>query len=286
METPAQPIPFSDAPKPKGILKRPSDSPEKTSHLRWDEDNIRITEAQKDAKMKVDEPKTPYIRYNPDLDADLQEMEDLKLASDMSSRSSSVMSSPKRAQVIAPSDWASDSEDESTRAEMTEAEKAKHERFEKMRKQHYHLEGKYVHGEVPNAVDSDASINSTNDDDKDGNSSQNKSARADMTEAEKAKHERFEKMRKQHYHLEGKYVHSDVAHIVDSDASINSTNDDDDDGNTSDEQLNGNSANNRMVSPRDVHVSRGFKATFGNDDSSSADFSTNVDDVNASNMEL
>ncbi|KAJ1720445.1 hypothetical protein LPJ53_004935 [Coemansia erecta] len=224
MEKAAQPIPFSDEPKPKGILKRPSDSPEKTSHLRWDEDNIRITEAQKDAKMKVDEPKTPYIRYNPDLDADLQEMEDLKLASGVSSRSSSVMSSPKRAQVIAPSDWASDSEDEATRA--------------------------------------------------------------DMTEAEKAKHERFEKMRKQHYHLEGKYVHRDVDHIVDSDGSISSANDDGDDGNSSDEQLNGNGANGRMVSPRDVHVSRGFKATFGNDDSSSTDFSTNVDDVNASNMEL
>ncbi|KAJ2584271.1 hypothetical protein GGH95_000499, partial [Coemansia sp. RSA 1836] len=62
---------YSDA-KPKSILKRPSDTPEKSTHLRWDEDNLRVTEAQKDAKMKVDEPPTPYIRYNPELDADLQ----------------------------------------------------------------------------------------------------------------------------------------------------------------------------------------------------------------------
>ncbi|KAJ2898133.1 hypothetical protein GGI21_004885, partial [Coemansia aciculifera] len=102
---------FSDA-MPKSILKRPSDTPEKGTHLRWDEDNLRVTEAQKDAKMKVDEPKTPYIRYNPELDADLQEMEDLKLAPELSSRSSSVASSPKRAQIVAPEDWISESEEE------------------------------------------------------------------------------------------------------------------------------------------------------------------------------
>ncbi|KAJ1803392.1 hypothetical protein LPJ56_005846, partial [Coemansia sp. RSA 2599] len=107
----ARPIPFgSGQAQPKGILKRRSDSPEKNTHLRWDEDNIRITEAQKDAKMKVDEPKTPYIRYNPELDADLQEMEDLKLASGMSSRSSSVMSSPKRPQVVVSPGWTTDSD--------------------------------------------------------------------------------------------------------------------------------------------------------------------------------
>ncbi|KAI9505531.1 hypothetical protein BX070DRAFT_87707 [Coemansia spiralis] len=115
--------------KPKGILKKRRDSSDKDIHLRWDEDNLRITEAQKDAKMKVDEPKTPYIRYNPDLDADLQEMEELKLASDMSSVPSSTASSPKRAHIVAPSDWLSDSEDEEGE---TEADKAKHEQFRKM----------------------------------------------------------------------------------------------------------------------------------------------------------
>ncbi|KAJ1726497.1 hypothetical protein LPJ61_005143, partial [Coemansia biformis] len=94
--------------KPKGILKKANeaDVPANGARLRWDEDNLKITEAQKDAKMKVDEPPTPYIRYNPDEEADWQEeMEDLRLASGMSSRSSSVASSPKRAQVVAPSDW-------------------------------------------------------------------------------------------------------------------------------------------------------------------------------------
>ncbi|KAJ2608098.1 hypothetical protein EV177_005152 [Coemansia sp. RSA 1804] len=152
--------------KPKGILKKSSEFGDKDIHLRWDEDNIRITEAQKDAKMKVDEPKTPYIRYNPDLDADIQEMEDLKLASDMSSVPSSIASSPKKAQIVAPTDWVSSDDDDEAE---TEAEKAKHERFRKMRQQHYHLEGKYVHSDNADFVDSDQ--NSASDQDAEAMSS-------------------------------------------------------------------------------------------------------------------
>ncbi|KAJ1667259.1 hypothetical protein EV178_001509 [Coemansia sp. RSA 1646] len=146
--------------KPKGILKKSSDFPDKTAHLRWDEDNLRITEAQKDAKMKVDEPKTPYIRYNPDLDADIQEMEDLKLAPDVSSTPSSTASSPKRAHIVAPTDWASSEDEEEGE---TEADKAKHERFRRMRQKHYHLEGKYVHGDTDDFVDSDKNDESDQD---------------------------------------------------------------------------------------------------------------------------
>ncbi|KAI8904976.1 hypothetical protein BC831DRAFT_409601 [Entophlyctis helioformis] len=32
--------------------------------IRWDEDNLMITEAQKDSTMKILEPKTPFIHYN------------------------------------------------------------------------------------------------------------------------------------------------------------------------------------------------------------------------------
>ncbi|KAJ1648465.1 hypothetical protein J3B02_003090 [Coemansia erecta] len=159
----AHPIPFgSGQSKLKGILKRYKYSPEEaTTHLRWDEDNIRTTEAQKDSKMKVDEPKTPFMRYNPELDADLQEMEDLKLTSDMSSRSSSVMSSPKRAQVVVSPGWTTDSEDEGE--EVNEEEKAKHKEFVKKRNRHYHAEGKYVHSDVP-LDDSDESLDNDEDD--------------------------------------------------------------------------------------------------------------------------
>ncbi|KAG0320362.1 hypothetical protein BGZ99_004554 [Dissophora globulifera] len=54
----------------KGILKRPASQhhDERAPRLKWDEENLIITEAQKDSTMKIDEPKTPYVRYDADLD--------------------------------------------------------------------------------------------------------------------------------------------------------------------------------------------------------------------------
>ncbi|KAH7102956.1 hypothetical protein BKA62DRAFT_698135 [Auriculariales sp. MPI-PUGE-AT-0066] len=51
--------------KPKGILKNSGATPsEPPQHLTWDEENIALTEIQKDSLMKITEPKTPYVRYN------------------------------------------------------------------------------------------------------------------------------------------------------------------------------------------------------------------------------
>ncbi|KAF9197006.1 hypothetical protein BGZ50_002717 [Haplosporangium sp. Z 11] len=55
----------------KGILKRSaSQQPpeERAPRLKWDEENLIITEAQKDSTMKIDEPKTPYVHYDYELD--------------------------------------------------------------------------------------------------------------------------------------------------------------------------------------------------------------------------
>jgi len=56
--------------KPKGILKNAPPAPGATAqqHLQWDEANIALTELQKDSQMKITEPKTPYVRYNAELD--------------------------------------------------------------------------------------------------------------------------------------------------------------------------------------------------------------------------
>ncbi|OWZ44960.1 hypothetical protein J007_03168 [Cryptococcus neoformans] len=58
-------------PPARGILKNPlSDGIEPNGermvgdHLQWDEANIALTEVQKDSLMKIDEPKTPYVRYD------------------------------------------------------------------------------------------------------------------------------------------------------------------------------------------------------------------------------
>ncbi|KAF9562207.1 hypothetical protein EC968_005365 [Mortierella alpina] len=56
----------------KGILKKAASSqhpPEEAApRLKWDEENLIITEAQKDSTMKIDEPKTPYVHYDHALD--------------------------------------------------------------------------------------------------------------------------------------------------------------------------------------------------------------------------
>ena len=54
------------------MLRRPPDyvpADRPPSHsLQWDEENLALTEAQKDSQMKITEPKTPYVRYNPETD--------------------------------------------------------------------------------------------------------------------------------------------------------------------------------------------------------------------------
>ncbi|EIM22435.1 hypothetical protein WALSEDRAFT_16947 [Wallemia mellicola CBS 633.66] len=52
--------------RPKSILKNTQgDNSQKEDHgLTWDEENIAVTESQKDSTMKVTEPKTPYVKYN------------------------------------------------------------------------------------------------------------------------------------------------------------------------------------------------------------------------------
>lgn len=73
--------------KPKGILKNAIPSPGlnntryvfyiindgmrlkfQSDRLTWDEENLALTEVQKDSLMKITEPKTPYVRYNAETD--------------------------------------------------------------------------------------------------------------------------------------------------------------------------------------------------------------------------
>ncbi|KIM29557.1 hypothetical protein M408DRAFT_328799 [Serendipita vermifera MAFF 305830] len=91
--------PSASNPRPKGILKNapshsgsvptlssdgesgnvaPSQPPSASlarqnsgsggQHLSWDEENLALTEIGKDSLMKITEPKTPYVRYNAELD--------------------------------------------------------------------------------------------------------------------------------------------------------------------------------------------------------------------------
>ncbi|KAF7332462.1 Protein phosphatase regulatory subunit glc9 [Mycena kentingensis (nom. inval.)] len=66
------PLPRSGSlPKPKGILKNNPQAPTTGvggHSLQWDEENLALTEIQKDSLMKITEPKTPYVRYNAETD--------------------------------------------------------------------------------------------------------------------------------------------------------------------------------------------------------------------------
>jgi len=83
------PLPRSASnPKPKGILKNAAGSGNQP-HLQWDEENLALTEIQKDSLMKITEPKTPYVRYN----AETDQIEDIPNL-DLSGRYSAPNSNP------------------------------------------------------------------------------------------------------------------------------------------------------------------------------------------------
>ncbi|KIJ20535.1 hypothetical protein PAXINDRAFT_68146 [Paxillus involutus ATCC 200175] len=66
--------------KPKGILKNAAPQPVgQQQHLQWDEENIALTEIEKDSLMKITEPKTPYVRYNAETDEVEGDIPDLHL---------------------------------------------------------------------------------------------------------------------------------------------------------------------------------------------------------------
>jgi len=136
-------------PKTKGILKHGSSSGSIDKNLpnkiRWDEDNIMMTEADRGKTMKITEPKTPFIRYNIEkdevyghtaavepveltmaLEAEKQEMPDFSLGD------SDEFEDEK--QEIQNDDW-DDDEDE----EETEEERKKREDFKKKRAEHYNM---------------------------------------------------------------------------------------------------------------------------------------------------
>ncbi|KAJ1917064.1 hypothetical protein H4219_003408 [Mycoemilia scoparia] len=147
----------ANMPPPKSILKHPNEAriSDRGGHLKWDEDNLMLNEAQKSATMKIDEPPTPYVRYDPSNDTDAS-MDDFRLSDGYSSgggggpgsntsngsrppSSSSATSSPKRVLVVPgdghkelSGDW-DDSSDEEADPEAA----ARHSKFKDMRDRHY-----------------------------------------------------------------------------------------------------------------------------------------------------
>ncbi|KAG2068059.1 hypothetical protein BDR04DRAFT_1079739 [Suillus decipiens] len=100
IKDPAQPtrLPRSASnPKPKGILKNamPQQPGSQPHNLQWDEENLALTEIQKDSLMKITEPKTPYVRYNAETDQIEGDIPSLDLGGQMSSSMEYLSSSPR-----------------------------------------------------------------------------------------------------------------------------------------------------------------------------------------------
>ncbi|KAK8849442.1 hypothetical protein IAR55_004774 [Kwoniella newhampshirensis] len=112
VESPTVPTPSSARPPPsRGILKNPFRRPsgltedmlvdgerQPGDHLQWDEANIALTEIQKDSLMKIDEPKTPYVRYDAEHDRVItdDDVPGFDLESDKIPKSPSTPLSPNR----------------------------------------------------------------------------------------------------------------------------------------------------------------------------------------------
>lgn len=135
--------------------------------LKWDEANLYLTEQEKSATMKIDEPKTPYApRYDPD--TDMEEMRALDAADLVVDELDSKLKSPGRAghshipkdqeipelelgepeeALPAPTTPRKGKEvhvdEKAARAVEnvgpSEEEREKHRRFEEMRKRHYKM---------------------------------------------------------------------------------------------------------------------------------------------------
>ncbi|GAN00954.1 hypothetical protein MAM1_0003d00382 [Mucor ambiguus] len=142
----------------KGILQKSHDyeQHETAEHkIKWDENKLKATEKQQKEQvlMKVDEPNTPYIRYDPvtdkvtnweDLPEDLraahEDPEDFALDDD------TAPDTPKKSGIAFandPDEW--QMVDEKEKRDKEEAARKRHEKFERKRAQHYYHAGDVLH---------------------------------------------------------------------------------------------------------------------------------------------
>ncbi|KAF0470067.1 phosphatase inhibitor 2 [Gigaspora margarita] len=131
---------MSESKPKKGILKKPSINFQQKNRLKWDEDNIQLTEGQKNSTMKINEPKTPYIHYNQETDeimTDLQTIPGLNLGSSRETPPAGSLSAVSPSSAHFPDsvkeDWDSEGSEED------EETKEKRRKFAQLRAKHYNM---------------------------------------------------------------------------------------------------------------------------------------------------
>ncbi|TPX61106.1 hypothetical protein PhCBS80983_g01385 [Powellomyces hirtus] len=132
---------------PKGILKHSADAEVPTRGIKWDEDNLMITEAQKGGTMKIDEPKTPYIRYDSANDMLLGStgsvppmelstaIDNAKAQQQAESVAGNEAQDATRQRRVSVDEWDDDADEEN----MDPEELEKHRKFEALRASHYNM---------------------------------------------------------------------------------------------------------------------------------------------------
>ncbi|KAI8982168.1 hypothetical protein BDF20DRAFT_865301 [Mycotypha africana] len=176
----------------KGILKKHT-APSEQTRLRWDEANLELTEAQKDSTMKVNEPKTPYVKYNAETDQVLnldsipglpngssrEEPEEFTLDGGMESDKSSIASnstngskSRRRVSVSDDDDWDMDDEEDEDKEEDEEA-KRRHEEFLRKRAMHYNMGAALKHHDEDMEEEDEEDNEDDDDDEEDDNMDKN-----------------------------------------------------------------------------------------------------------------
>ncbi|KAF1806765.1 hypothetical protein V8B55DRAFT_1459498 [Mucor lusitanicus] len=158
----------------KGILQKSHDyeQHETPEHkIKWDESKLKAAEKQQKEQvlMKVDEPNTPYIRYDPvadkvtnweDLPENLraahEEPEDFALDGDK------VPDTPKKSGIAfandEPDEW--QKADEKEKRDKEEAAQRRHQEFERKRAQHYYHAGDVLHADLQQDVDDNSAADS------------------------------------------------------------------------------------------------------------------------------
>ncbi|KAL5606630.1 hypothetical protein BROUX41_003027 [Berkeleyomyces rouxiae] len=118
-------------------LSHPADTDENAPRLKWDEANLYLTEQERTAKMKIDEPKTPYARhYNPDDDPSDEEIPGMDLG-EPEEAVPEIPAVPSPKAVHVDESMAIGHDDEL--AGMSPEEQEKHRKFEELRKKHYEM---------------------------------------------------------------------------------------------------------------------------------------------------
>jgi len=126
----------------KGILKKPKDIPKpENTGIQWDEANLMLNESEKVPRMKVDEPKTPFVYYDSDGD-DVQGMRSHDQGLLPPSELQKALSKAIMEIDVEPFNQKQAIEEpyiEEEEEELTEEQKKKHAEFKKNRSKHYDM---------------------------------------------------------------------------------------------------------------------------------------------------